>query len=302
MATCANGHDVPSGNQFCSICGLQVSGVTTPPPAPPPVLPSYAPSHPEAPRRKKGWFIGAGALAILVIGVLLVVILNSGGGAAPLTSATADEALLTSASLPLDMIANTDSTNINPNSPFEPDTTAPCTTVKGVSRLTDLDLSMPLGSTAFPDEARDITVFTGNDFKDPTDSVVATFEERLIVFPSDADATTYIGRISEALADCPQSEIVFSNDGTVFRVTEDYRDIEQSDGRLSWYTDNSGSMDSDIDALDISFRALSGSHVVQRGPNVLIVEWYRDDETSISRDDFEAASTAAIDRFVQTTG
>ena len=297
MATCPNGHEVPAGNQFCTACGLQVLGANLPSPG----LPLAAPI-PPTPRRRPWVFVGVGALALVIVGVLLFVVLGSQGGAAPLTRSTAEDALLSPASLPIDMVLNTESVDISPNTPFDPDTTPACTTVKGVSRLTDLDTSMPLGTPAFPEEAGNITVFVGNDFKDPTDNVVSTFEERIIVFPTEEEASAYLAEIRSALDACPVSEIIFSNDGTTFRSVDEYRDIQQSDGRLSWKADSVGSMDAELDLLDFTFRSTTGNDVVQRGPNVLVVDWYQDEDTTISLPEFEAASSAAIEKFLSVTG
>lgn len=299
MATCANGHTVPAGFRFCSECGLVVqddgdqftADQSLPMPPPPP-----------SGNGKRWAIMGGAAAAGLVVLVVLLVVLLRGGSVEPLTESAAQNALLTSSTLPLDMVVNSEPSELDADTPFDPDTTAACTTVKGVSRLADIDPTMPLGSPAFPREARDINVFVGADFKDPTDGVVATFEERIMVFPTTEDATAYLAAVGAALGDCPGDEIVVPADTLVFVSTDEYRNVEVSDTQISWNSDSTGSLDSDLDLLDFTFRSTTGNRLVQSGPNVLVTDWYQDEDTAMSTSEFEAAADAAVESFLAATG
>lgn len=309
MATCANGHPVADGGRFCPTCGAAITQAAPAPAAPtgatPP--PSAAPSLPGTPggnvggRSKRTIAIVAGAAVAALAVVLIAALALRGGSPEPLTAATARAALLSDSDLPMAFEVDTEPNELDPDVAYDPDSTPECTVVLGVSRLSDIDTTMPLGSAAFPVEARAITVFEGVDFSDTLESVVSSFDERIIVFPTEDEASTYLESIGRALEGCPVATRNSSSDSFTYVSVETFRDVEQGGDSISWRSDSVSTIESDF--LDTTIKSANGVTVLQRGANVLVTDWYLDDDdTMTDESQMVAASKLAEERFTEATG
>lgn len=310
--TCANGHAVPDGSRFCPTCGLATPVAASPAPAPGampstpsgmqnPTAPTAGSPTPGGPAKRTLLIAGGAVAAVVVVGLVATTVLR-GGSPEPLTAATAESAFLNVSDLPMAFTTDTPSLDIEADSTFDPNTSAPCTTVLGVPRLSDLSTTLPLGASAFPVESRGITLFAGRDFTDRSDDIVSSFDERIIVFPTEELASGYLSTVGSAIEACPVATRSTVLESLSYVSVDNFRDVSVADDRVSWLSDSEGTFDSDVDFLDSTFRSEQGVTVVQRGPNVLVVDWYLDeDDRATTSEQMGTATDLAVERFVQAT-
>lgn len=312
MATCTNGHANPDTSSFCSICGQALiappaqaatAQSESPAAAQPPVAQATGADQVGVPsiaeRRslsRTAWILIIGGIVlVLLVALLAVRLLAKPTG--PMSMAQARGALLTSSELGLPFVVDTDKSTLESTDEFDPGSSPACLPLMGVGRLGDIDPGMPLGTPVFPTEARGIVAFEGVDFADTSEDVVSSFDERVLVFASDADAAAYTDTIAEALNQCPKDVII--SDTESFSMTSDntYSNAEVSANQLSWDLRSRITVDDPENILDFDFSASQGSAMVRRGPNVLVASWYRDDDDSTPISQFENAIQAAISKF-----
>jgi hypothetical protein len=318
MATCPNGHPNLEQARFCSICGVVMQGhplsaSVSPQLQDPPILgevpsqvhPQFAQvgeATPGSGRSKKviGLAIGGGILAIAVL-LIVVVLLRGGQSYEPLTTIQAERALLQTSDLSLNFILEDGESSLEENSEFDPELDRDCTVVAGVRRLTDIPPNFQLGGPAFPIEAKNIIVFAGVDFKNPDTAVVTSLDERILVFPTGEEATAYMDSIETALAACPRSSRGSSGDGFAYQIDDRHKSVlRYDDGQTLTYEINSDfTSESDLQALNLNFSSVSKVMVVQRGPNVMVADWYLDEDDRLSPSQLDVDLELARTKFIE---
>jgi hypothetical protein len=327
MLTCPNGHPNPDQAKFCSVCGVVLQVQQVAPPDQSPAMPSpamtpasagasaagfaatTAPFDPSSQiptndgRSKKviGLAVGGGVLGLVVL-VLLVVVLRGGENFEPMTRIQAERALISSSELTLNFVLEEDDSSIEENKAYDPDLERDCVVVAGVRRLTDIPPTFSLGAPAFPMEARDITVFAGVDFKNPQDRMVTTLDERIMVFSTAEEATAYVDEIERALAVCPRANRGSSGDGFAFQLDDRYENVLRYDDNRTLTYDVASTFQSESDSglLDIGFTSRSKVMIVQRGPNIMVADWYLDEDDRITPSELDAELEVMRTKFIES--
>lgn len=325
MFTCPNGHPNPEQAKFCSICGVvlqqQVAPMSPSPSGQRSVSAasvsdtsstgstgstealnpaSQTPSDNNRSKKILGLSVGGSIVGLIVLALIVVVIRGGGQNFEPMTAIQAERALLTASELNLNLVRDNDDGSVEENKAYDPDLSRDCTVIAGVRRLTDLPPSFRLGAPAFPNEAKNITVFEGIDFKNPESGVVTTLDERIIVFPTLEDASTYVDDIEQALAACPRSNRGSSGTTISYQLEERYDNILRTDDGRTLTYDISITFESESTSglIDISFSSQSKVMVVQRGPNVMIGNWYLDDRDRLTPGELDAELGMMRDKFI----
>ena len=305
MATCPQGHVNPDQARFCAVCGvvLQVPQQVNPPtPAftPAPVGQPASPDNGGRSKKVIGFAVGGGILALVII-VVIAFVLTREESFEPMTGVQAERALLTAGELSVDFIPADVDTDIEENDAFEPDLSRECTILAGVRRLSDLPPSVSLGAPAFPVEARDIIVFEGADFDNPNSEYVSSFDERIMVFETEEEATTYINDVADSLEACPRATRSSIEDSFSYVLDDRFENVTFYDDNrtLSYEISSDFTSESDSGLLDISFTSQSGVMIVQRGPNIMVADWYLDEDDLTSPTALNAELDTARDKFIQ---
>lgn len=313
---CPAGHVNPADSRYCTVCGASIE--VLPPPAPPAAAvppdsapPPYVDAPNQPPRRRRtGLWIGLSAAVVVVVALgALVLVAALGGGTttvtySALTPSQARAALLGTSDLPAGMAPQPDEMTDLDREAFSVDDTADCRTVIGAERMGDISPDVSPGALAYPPDARGAESIVGIDFADLSDDYVSSLSERILIFPTAAEATAYVAALRAALPQCLTSTTDVSTDDTRAlyridrRVTEDSAndgDTSAEDGdTIGWSRDSR--FDS-VGLVDISFSFQSSNRVVAKGPNVLLVEWTKDSDDFTSTSDFRSAADEAVRSF-----
>lgn len=299
---CPRGHLSPAGSRYCVICGDALSTQPIPVPAPPPTVPPPFvddPDQPRAPRsrRRIAWALVGIAAVTLVGGTIAVLAVGTGGDPsyAPLSAQDARTTFLDAADLPGRMTVSLSSSEAE--EPFSVDETPACQAVNGAERLSDVSPDVPASSAAIPPEARRADLIVGVDFEDTSDSWVSAFSERVLVFGSEQAARVYTSGIAGSLSACPTSTLELDLDDTVARYVSSRSARTSGPDAVAWDVD--AQFDS-VGLINTSIRSEAAVDVVTRGPNVLVVDWYRDSDDPTTADAYRAAATRAVAKFTET--
>lgn len=311
---CPNGHANPDEARYCAVCGSQVgappapvgypaqAGAVPPPVQGPPPGFAHPASAPEPARSRRGrWLLLGGAAVVLVaiVAVAAVVLSRGSGSTGPMTATQAQAAMLSAADLVVTMRPSvTSEDSLAEDDAFEPDETPSCTPIVAASRVSDIPTDLRLGTPVFPGDVRSIVLFEGVDYEDTSEDVVSSFDERILVFPSAAEATAYLTSLAAALEACPTRTYFNAEDSIVASGTYRYQPTTVTSEEVSWDTATEFSFDSDLDVLDFTIASDEGTTVLQRGPNVLVASWYRDQDDPAPISDFQASMAAAKARFL----
>jgi hypothetical protein len=219
-----------------------------------------------------------------------------------MTATQAKAALLSSADLVVTMRPSVESEDaLSEDDVFEPDDDPSCTPLLGASRVSDIPTDLRLGTPVFPDGLQNIVLFEGVDYEDTSEDVVSAFDERILVFPSAAEATAYLTSLATALEACPTRSYFSAEDSIIASGTYRYSPTTVTPEEVSWDTATEFTFDSDLDTFDFSIASDEGTSVLQRGPNVLVASWYRDQDDPTSMADFDASMAAAKARFLSAS-
>lgn len=305
MATCPQGHANPDQAKFCAVCGvvLQVPQSVSPPAPSPTPMPIGLPTPEDNGGRSKktiGIAVGGGVLALVIV-LVLAFVLTRQETFEPMTTIQAERALVTAGELSINYVSDIEDSDIDETDAFEPDLSRECTTIAGVRRLSDLPASFSLGAPAFPVEAQDITVFVGADFDNPNSDYVSSFDERIMVFETEEEATTYINDVANALEACPRATRSSTEDSFSYVLNDRHENVSRyDDNRTLTYTISSDfTSESDSGLLDISFTSESAVMIVQRGPNIMVADWYLDEDDLTRPAELNAEFEVARDKFIE---
>ena len=244
---------------------------------------------------------GAAVVLVAIVAVAAVVMSRGSSSTGPMTATQAKAAMLTAADLAVTMRPSvTTEGSLAEDDAFEPDETPSCTPLVAASRVSDIPTDLRPGTPVFPDNVRSIVLFEGVDYEDTREDVVSSFDERVMVFPSAAEATAYLSSLATALEACPTRTYFNAEDTIVASGTYRYRPTTVTAEEVSWDTATEFSFDSDLDTLDFTIASDEGTTVLQRGPNVLVASWYRDQDDPAPIADFEASMAAAKARFLSS--
>ena len=223
---------------------------------------------------------------------------------AALTPSQARAALIGTSDLPAGMAPDPDEITDLDRKAFSVDDTAECRTVIGAERMGDISPDVSPGALAYPPDARGAESIVGIDFADLSDDYVSSISERILIFPTAAEATAYVAAIRASLPECLTSTTDSTTDDTraLYRVDRRVTENSASDGdpsaergdTIGWSRESR--FDS-VGLVDISFSFESSYRVVAKGPNVLVVEWTKDSDDFTSTSDFQSAADAAVRSF-----